>query len=332
MEKNRRISFLEPHRSEYEIERDQMEKILSQKKIVKHNNFCPVKRDVIQKIVHFNTKYRDNFYNTSSSDFKYNFPLPVNNVVSMRLRSLDIPNTWYTFSENRGNSKFIIEVKTRRTDLQIFEIIIPDGNYNAVQLCNYLNNTYLYQSGITNNLNYIKINVSEINLKTQFQIVRKPPIGFKFNLKFITTANKPLIYSTGWLLGFRSAEYINISQDIESEGLFDAGGDRYIYISLEDFNKSRNDNNIIFLDKTYIDKDIIGKMYLHDGKFNVNISDNDAESNVKKRVFMGPVDIKTIKIKLLDEYGNNVHLNNMDWSFSLEFDILYKKNINNYSR
>ena len=73
----------------------------------------------------------------------------------MRLRSLDLPNTWYTFSEHLGNTKFIIETKTRRTDLQIFEIIIPDGNYNAVQLCNYLNNTYFFQSGITNDLYFI---------------------------------------------------------------------------------------------------------------------------------------------------------------------------------
>ena len=99
-------------------------------------------------------------------------------------------------------------------------------------------------------------------------------------------------------------EYLNLKQDIESEGLFDAGGDRYIYISLEDFNKNRNDNNIIFLDNTFIDKDIIAKMYLHNGKFNINIDDNDGDANLKKREFMGPVDMKTIKVKLLDEYGN----------------------------
>ena len=45
---------------------------------------CPtsvnqVERPTIQKIIHFNTKFRDNFYNTSSSDFKYNFPIPINN-------------------------------------------------------------------------------------------------------------------------------------------------------------------------------------------------------------------------------------------------------------
>ena len=298
---------------------------------------CPtsvnqVERPTIQKIIHFNTKFRDNFYNTSSSDFKYNFPIPINNVVSMRLRSIDIPNTWYTFSERIGNNKFIIETKTRRTDLTVFEIIIPDGNYNAIQLSNYLNETYFFQSGVTNDLNFIKVTISEINLKTQFQIVRKPPMGFYFNLKFVTPNVPHLMYSTGWLLGFRMGQYLNLKQDIESEGLFDAGGDRYIYISLEDFNKNRNDNNIIFLDNTFIDKDIIAKMYLHNGKFNINIDDNDGDANLKKREFMGPVDMKTIKVKLLDEYGNNIHLNNMDWSFAIEYEILYRKCSNNFTR
>ena len=47
---------------------------------------------------------------------------------------------------------------------------------------------------------------------------------------------------------------------------------------------------------------------------------------------MGPVDMKTIRIKLLDEYGNNIHLNNMDWSFAIEYEILYRKCSNNFTR
>ena len=73
-------------------------------------------------------------------------------------------------------------------------------------------------------------------------------------------------------------------------------------------------------------------MYLHNGKFNINIDDNDGDANLKKREFMGPVDMKTIKIKLLDEFGNNIHLNNMDWSFAIEYEILYRKCSNNLTR
>ena len=191
---------------------------------------------------------------------------------------------------------------------------------------------YFCQSGNENDLSFLKISISKIDLKTQFKIVKKTPFGFYFNLKFVTPSVSHLMYSTGWLLGFRMGQYLKLKNDIESEGLFDAGGDRYIYISLEDFNKNRNDNNIIFLDDTFIDKDIIGKMYLHNGKFNINIHDNDGDANLKKREFMGPVDMKTIKIKLLDEYGNLIHLNNMDWSFAIEYEILYRKHSNNITR
>jgi len=299
------------------------------------NKILPVQyeRDIVQKIVHLNTKYRDNYFTTNSTDFKYNFPLAINNILSMRLRSSDIPNTWYTFSEKLGNNRFIIEtVCGKEKNHSIFEIVIPDGNYNAIQFQNLLNGTYLHQSGVSNELNYLKFTISEIDLKSRFHIIGKYPSNFSYTLKFSLPGMRHIMDTTGWLLGFRMSQYTNLTTDFASEGLFDAGGDRYIYVSLEDFNKSRNDNNIIFLDNTFIDKDIIGKMYLHDGKFNININDNDGSANLKKRVYMGPVDIKTIKIKILDQYGNLVHLNNMDWSFALEFEILYRKYQKNYTR
>ena len=49
---------------------------------------------------------------------------------------------------------------------------------------------------------------------------------------------------------------------------------------------------------------------------------------VKKREFNGPVDFERIHLKLLDEYGNPIYLNNMDFSFSLEFEISYEKYVN----
>ena len=88
----------------------------------------------MKQIVYFNSKFRDNYYNTASTDFVYKFPLTINNAVSVRLRSIDIPNTRYTFSNTLGNNRFYIEVEDSS-----FEIILPEGNYSAIQLVNYLN-------------------------------------------------------------------------------------------------------------------------------------------------------------------------------------------------
>ena len=295
-------------------------------------NINQINRQITKKVIHFNTKFRDNYYNTSSTDFFYKFPITINNAISVRLRSIDIPNTWYTFSDRLGNNTFIIEMMIGGSSVFIYEIRVPEGNYSATELVKYLNTTYFHLSGQINELSYIKFSINQHNLKSKFEITGSPPALTKFNIKFVAPTTKSIMFTMGWILGFRMGQYLNISREVISEGLFDAGGDRYIYLSFEDFNMNRNDNNIIFLDNSFIDKDILGKIYLKDGKFHINVDDNDTEANLKKREFNGPVDFERMKLRLLDEYGNIIYLNNMDFSFSLEFEILYEKYTKNMCR
>ena len=44
----------------------------------------------------------------------------------------------------------------------------------------------------------------------------------------------------------------------------------------------------------------------------------------KTRKYNGPVNIRNIFIKILDQYGEIIDLNNMDYSFTLELEILYE--------
>ena len=307
---------------------------MSKNIIYRGQNINQINRPIVKKVIHFNTKFRDNYYNTPSTDFLYKFPLTVNNAVSVRLRSIDIPNTWYTFSERLGNNTFIVEAVIGKVcpEVIIHKITIPEGNYTAVELTNYLNTTYFFQSGKVNELNYLKFSVGQHDLKSKFQIVGESPAKICFNIKFVEPTTKSIMFTIGWILGFRMGQYLNIYDTLVSEGLFDAGGDRYLYISFIDFNMNRADNNIIFLDNSFIDKDILGKVYLKDGKFHVNVDDNDTDANLKKREFNGPVDFERMHLKLLDEYGNIIYLNNMDFSFSLEFEILYEKYTKNLCR
>ena len=70
---------------------------------------------------------------------------------------------------------------------------------------------------------------------------------------------------------------------------------------------------------------VLAKVYLKDGKYVVNIEQN--EDNIinysRTRQFFGPVTIKKIGISILDEYGNEINLNNMDYSFTIEVSQLY---------
>ncbi len=54
----------------------------------------------------------------------------------------------------------------------------------------------------------------------------------------------------------------------------------------------------------------------------MHIDNSSIENN--KRKYFGPVTIKRLEVELLDEYGNIVDMNNMDWSFSLKVRRLYQ--------
>jgi hypothetical protein len=67
----------------------------------------------------------------------------------------------------------------------------------------------------------------------------------------------------------------------------------------------------------------------------IPINDNNTEQNIfefgtnvsiNKRTYFGPVDIEKIRVKLLNEQGNLINLNNVDWSFTIHTEQLYKNN------
>ena len=123
----------------------------------------------------------------------------------------------------------------------------------------------------------------------------------------------------GWILGFRYATYKNIKDGVVSEAQYDKWRLKYVFLSIEDFQYNRIDKHKIFLDNNTIDKDILGKVYLDQERFYLSILEDFSKGNLKIRDYLGPVDISRIKIKILDENGEVVHLNHMDFSFALDF-------------
>ena len=290
------------------------------------SNINPVLRETEKQNLHFNTKFRNKYYETSSTDFKYDLSQPCNNIISLKLSSICIPNSWYLFSHERENHRFIVEIKAKCLH-SINEIIIPDGNYDQVTLTEYLNNRYFHLSGKKNPLQYVKVTICPFSLKTRFEFIADTPDGYLMDIKFVDGYTKNIIYTAGWILGFRFGQYLNIDKILLSEGLFDCGGDCYFYFCLDDFNKNVNNTNVVFFQDSVMKHQVLAKIYLIDGKFSVNIDENadDADNQTRTRKYHGPIDLKKIHIKIIDEFGRKINLNNMDYSFVLEVTNLYRK-------
>ena len=129
--------------------------------------------------------------------------------------------------------------------------------------------------------------------------------------------------TSGWILGFRLPTYLNIDESVVSEGLFDGSGDRYIYLILNDYQYNNNSTNIVGFDKSFMEENILAKIPMVNGKLSLIIDDNN-NPLTKTRKYNGPVNIRKIHVKIVDKFGNSIDLNNMDFSFTLELELLYE--------
>ena len=289
----------------------------------------PLRRDNLFTNIHFNTKYRDNYYASNPSDYHLTLPQPIDNVVSLKLTSLVIPKTWYLFSETLGNNKFYVTLKKSHdsVDGKMICVEIPDGNYTAEELELFLNKSY-FKDAVDgeedDTITELEFNITKHDCKTSFSLSGKGE--FYFDLDFSVDDSRPIVYNAGWILGFRHGSYVNCKEELISEALFDNQLHRYIYFCLDDFNKNVSENNIVFFENSAMSDDVMAKVYLQNESFKyvVDNSTDDCCNHVKTRRYFGPINLKKMKIKLLDQYGRLVQLNNMDYSFTLEVEQKYK--------
>jgi len=281
-----------------------------------------VKRVIQLFNLNLNSCFRNNYYQSNPCDFLYIIPSEIKNVVAMRLVSIEIPNSWYLFSNIKKNNVFEVIMHINKKNYS-YEITIPEGNYNSDTLQEYLNSHFFYESGLDNYLKYIKFSINEHNLKSSFEIVNEDNHNVSFSLKFSQSIGQNIMNTFGWLIGFRLGNYANINDTLVSEGLFDAGGDRYIYVCINDFQYNSNSSNMVCFDKSILNEDVIAKIPMINGKLSLIIND-DNNALAKLRRYNGPINLTRLQIKIVDHFGSVIDLNNMDFSLTLELQILYE--------
>lgn len=291
----------------------------------------PLNKRILRQNINIDTRFRDNYYTSVSSNFHVVLPIKLSKVVSLQLSALELPTTLYTISQVFGNNFFAIEIPDE-TPSQLM-VRIPDGNYDYLALQNYINNFLASQSTTYNQIQFL----ADVNTPSG----TGPPagsgkmiIGLKpgytitsFSINFLTDKlgmedrQTPLPLKCGWLMGFRAGYYEN-SLSYVSEGIINLLGPRYIYLVIDDYNNSVNDGFYGAFNASILNKNILARISLNGGTFNY-LSQNNLNLTTTPRQYFGPVDIQNIQIQLLDEYGRILNLNNMDYSFCLTFQTIY---------
>jgi hypothetical protein len=122
-------------------------------------------------------------------------------------------------------------------------------------------------------------------------------------------------------MGYRKPQYGG-AQSFTTEAVYNSSPYDYIYFTLNDYNMSQSQNIFGMYSKSILGDNILAVIPVTSKSFNICF-DNGNNLLEKKREYYGPVNIQRLKIQLLNQYGEILNLNNMDFSFSLEFEIGY---------
>ena len=282
----------------------------------------PIKKRTIKKNLNIDTKFRENYYTSSASNFNFSLPINFNDVLQMQLASIELPTTYYVVSKQYGNNFFSITV-----DANLPVVInIPDGNYTQSTIMDAINSQLLLAPAPYNDVNFV-VNLTNGTGSGQtlvgFSVGAHTilELNFQADRYGVSDRNTPLPLKFGWTLGFRNGIYTG-NFNYVSEGVVDITGPKYFFLVVDDYNNSVNNNFYSAFNSSILNKNILARISLQANTFSV-LEQNNLSLVTTPREYFGPVNIQTMNVQLLDEYGRIVDLNNMDFSFCVTLTTVY---------
>ena len=70
----------------------------------------PLKKRTLKQNLNIDTRFRDNYFGTTSTNYQLDLPIKFSNVLSMQLSAFEMPETYYTISKSLGNNYFTIQI------------------------------------------------------------------------------------------------------------------------------------------------------------------------------------------------------------------------------
>jgi hypothetical protein len=285
----------------------------------------PLKKRTIKKNLNIDTRFRENYFSSPSTDFHFSLPINFDNVLQMQLTSIELPNTYYNVSKQYGNNYFSVTATTA-SGTSTSVVTIPDGNYNGDGIVNIIN-IELTKLGYPFDKVVFLLNINNNSGSGQMMVgpldasLNALSLNFQADRFGIDDRSTPLPLKIGWMLGFRNGIYVN-NLNYVSEGVLDITGPRYIYLVVDDHNNNVNNGFYSAFNSSLLNNNILARISLQSKFFDVQIT-NNLNIVTNPREYFGPVNIQNINIQLLDEYGRVLDINNMDYSFCLTLVTAY---------
>ena len=274
---------------------------------------------------------------------------------SSKKRNNEFKITVYNYKYQDINENIISVPSTE------YHIIFPDGNYQNIDFVNFLTAYFNnIKGGLEYIIVEIDVNNGKTIFRARNTIddsTRPSPYdlttpfyssNFYFTLDFRLSDNleRPIFKNMGWVLGFIKPFYIvnfdNVYETyfipndlntpnrlvtfngyIKSESSYGNSINNYVFLDLDDFNKSFTLDEIMScLPRKYLQgNNIIARISVNSVSNSINFT-TASDAIMKSRTYFGPVEISKLNIRLLDKFGEILEMNGNDFSFLIEFKFI----------
>ena len=296
-----------------------------------HMVMTNVSKPTKKKYWNIDTRFHDDYDNYAqtvsgslSRWFTFTMPQPINDVKSIYVTNLELPMSFYNISAAFGNNVMKVNDKL---------LTIPDGTYSTATSLKSAFVTAL--SGLS--LSSVNFDVSSNGIVS---FSTSSALGLNFAVKPSNTCNtvtNPTSGATaefdkfnvksklGWLLGFRDISYNIVSgQTKYAENMLDLNNPKYVYLAVDEFSNGTQSSFISPMPMSIINKNILARIALDTSHYGMGTILPANQYNgfllSDRRSYNGKVNLQKLKLQLVNEYGNTVNLNGLDFSFSLEIE------------
>ena len=260
----------------------------------------------------------------------------------MQLSALELPVTFYSISSFYGNNFMYMSVAYTDTSGNILVsdkmVVVPDGNYNSGDLLDKINkilapvNTDDSLVNPNDIFSYIKLTLDITASGSGTGKVTIQPDGERANritniiMDFTRDINGEVdnvevSTKLGWNLGFIRRRY-NGAVTYIADAIIDPASLRYIYLAVDDFCNSSHNHFVNVFNESIMNPNILARISIKGSYFSL-LMENDYNIVTEPRSYFGPVDIQRLRIRLFDDRGRLLNMNNANYSFCLDFKMLY---------
>ena len=306
----------------------------------------------ITRILTVDSKFKDDDRKNTTSHFQVSFPERINEVTKMEIMEYSGPSAIRMISDAQQNNFFTLTLKYSDATPDATKVIKSPDTYRiersimtSATIIEFINNINAQLNVAGDNFEYgsfkfnheivAGVSLNEIIMDRTISFVYDPTVASNVSeviLDFVSPipgqSTVPFVFekSLGYILGFRkgkvsSSVLSNNKYYIEAASLVDLNDFKYAYLIVDDF-ISNSETNII-TSEVKSQGNCTGSLRHGGNILGKIIYRNELNYNMYNRVistpreYYGSVDIQKLKIALVNEYGDYIDTQELDWSFTL---------------